>query len=329
MSEHESLIAGRSRRANAGNKLRELLEKEHIRASTEEGEPEKEDEEYSLETEVDAERDIDISSESSESEEGEEEQQVELAEKEERLLRQEEKSEKRRLQKHRITNLQKSLGTPKTKLPEKSEPGLLKKTYKKQKADPSSRRSSSRMHTIRMTQSTEHRLQEAKPRRKYTVHAGTDRTKFGLTQQQRLEEAAKTEAFNIGSLRSYVNYEEQRKLRLRRSAAKHRRLQGPIIKFITKTETLDDQKQFRNYYVAPLEHPLSQGPMEVPSLPENVIEECPITGHRAVYMDPLTRLPFANAAAFQELRDVYHQKVMNEENLITDDTKNREQKSIT
>ncbi|WBW70812.1 Swr1 complex subunit Swc2 [Schizosaccharomyces osmophilus] len=308
MSEHESLVAGRSRRANAGNKLRDLLEKEHIRASGEEGELEKEDEEYSFEREVDVERDIDISSEDSESEEGEEEQQVELAETEEKLLRQEEKSEKRRLQKSRITNLQKSLGTPKTKMPEKSEPGLVKKTYKKQKLDSSSRRTSSRMHTIRMTQSTEHRLQEARPRRKYTVHAGGDRTKFGLTQQQRLAEAAKTEAFNIGSLRNYVNYEEQRKLRLRRSAAKHRRLQGPILKYITKTEASESQKKVGNYYVAPLEHPLSQGPVETPILPENVLEECAISGQRAIYMDPLTRLPFANAAAFQELRDVYHQK---------------------
>ncbi|EPX74318.1 Swr1 complex subunit Swc2 [Schizosaccharomyces octosporus yFS286] len=307
MSESESLVAGRSRRANAGNKLRDLLEKEHLRASVEE-ESEKEDEEYSFEREVDAERDIDISSEDSESEEGEEEQQVELAQKEEKLLRQEEKSEKRRLQRSRITNLQKSLGTPKIRVPEKNEPGIGKKTYKKQKLDPSSRRTSSRMHTIRMTQSTEHRLQEARPRRKYTVHAGGDRTKFRLTQQQRLEEAAKTEAFNIGSLRNYVNYEEQRKLRLRRSAAKHRRLQGPVLKFITKTESSENQKEVGNYYVAPPEHPLGQGPMETSPLPDNVLAECAITGKRAIYMDPLTRLPFANAAAFQELRDVYRQK---------------------
>ncbi|KAL2312687.1 Swr1 complex subunit Swc2 [Schizosaccharomyces pombe] len=305
MSATESLVAGRTRRANAGNKMRELLEKEHLRMTQQNAEIEKEDEEYNIEEEEEAERDIEISSESSD-EEAELKKLEEEGEEVEKILRDEERIKKRKIKKNRAANLQRTLQPPKRPTPSAASE-VPKKKYKKVKVDPSARRTSSRMHTVLMAQSTETRLQEAKPRRKYTVSASANRQKGTMTQQQRFEEAAKTEAQNLSSLRNYVHLEEQRRLRLKRNAAKHRQLREPILKFISKTISTEDGKEASNYYVAPLEHPLchSAPPLQ---MPQHRAVECVITGKPAIYLDPVTQLPISNVQAFQQVREVYNQR---------------------
>lgn len=116
------------------------------------------------------------------------------------------------------------------------------------------------------------------------------------TQRERLEEAKKTAKLNIASLKRFEQFELERKKRQAKSGPKFK-LEGPRIKEIMTSDG-------KHLLLLP---DLSPKEQLFPRPDRREFRVCAVTGKHARYIDPLTKLPYADAAAFRIIRDKYKQ----------------------
>ncbi|CAJ1083413.1 vacuolar protein sorting 72 homolog a [Xyrichtys novacula] len=200
-------------------------------------------------------------------------------------------------------------------------------------------RKSVRQSTSEHTRKTNLRLQERQdaPRRRRGAHR--DRP---LTQEELLAEAKITAEINIRSLENYERLEADKK----KQVHKKRRFEGPTIRYhsvlmplvshsVLKEENVDveglDQEVpqtapqnlttpsqqpagglcSRTYITfsddESFEAAFSHSGQSSPPLP--VQEICPVTHKAALYRDPVTDIPYANARAFRIIREAYRKYV--------------------
>mmetsp|Transcript_2710 Transcript_2710/g.5001 ORF Transcript_2710/g.5001 Transcript_2710/m.5001 type:complete len:153 (+) Transcript_2710:522-980(+) len=115
-----------------------------------------------------------------------------------------------------------------------------------------------------------------------------------LTQEEQYEEAKHTEEVNRESLKRLLAEEENLK-KLER--VKKPKYSGPRIIFHSKKGAQDTVTYSHGEFTV----------YKQPVVKRNVEQsaKCPVTGMSARYMDPLTKLPYANLAAFRQLRAMY------------------------
>ncbi|XP_061597796.1 vacuolar protein sorting 72 homolog a isoform X2 [Cololabis saira] len=201
-------------------------------------------------------------------------------------------------------------------------------------------RKSVRQSTSEHTRKTNLRLQERQdaPRRRRGAHR--DRP---LTQEELLAEAKITAEVNIRSLENYERLEADKK----KQVHKKRRFEGPTIRYhsvlmpivshsVLKEENVDvegldqdvPQAAPQNPSTASQQQPsgglcsrtyitfsedeafesaFSPSAKSSPTLP--VQEVCPVTHKAALYRDPVTDIPYANARAFRIIREAYRKYV--------------------
>ena len=141
-----------------------------------------------------------------------------------------------------------------------------------------------------------------------------------MTHEERLAEAEVTEEYNKAYLEYYQQYElEKKRVRAEKKAAP----KGPSIRFrsflepvpqLDDTDEMVEQRQSRNL-VTFLDWPTPPLAEWKPKTDVDILAAgygrmtCPITGLPAKYRDPLTRIPYANAAAFKAIRAIAKDKV--------------------
>lgn len=114
------------------------------------------------------------------------------------------------------------------------------------------------------------------------------------SQEEMLREAEITARLNTESLYNLLQIEEERKQRVRERARQV--YTGPAIRYHSKDG--ENKIIFTQTAVIPQEINCKEG---IP--PKKNF--CVITGKEAKYLDPLTRMPFANLEAFQRIRHLY------------------------
>ena len=252
----DSLVAGRSRRQTAGNRLSALLGQEEPDEDldllfAENGE---EDVEFDVE---DAEEPSDADDDSSSSsEDGNAQDDLEG----ETQLRKEERtqriSQKRKAEKAFIKP-PKVRKRVKIEAPEKRDAGAATIARPRKKGPPRTHmqqealRKSARALTIQNKERTQASIQENEARRKKAAatNEATQRKKEAerakpLTQAERMSEAAETERLNSKSLNAYEETEKERlrKQRARLEALHNRVLEGPVIRWCSaKAEWVNGQ----------------------------------------------------------------------------------------
>uniref|UniRef100_A0A8C6SBG6 Vacuolar protein sorting-associated protein 72 homolog n=1 Tax=Neogobius melanostomus TaxID=47308 RepID=A0A8C6SBG6_9GOBI len=202
-------------------------------------------------------------------------------------------------------------------------------------------RKSVRKSTSEHTRKTNLRLQERQyaPRRRRGAHRDKP-----LTQEELLAEAKITAELNIRSLENYERLEADKK----KQVHKKRRFDGPTIRYhsvlmpivsssLLKEENVDveglDQDVPQSTTANPGTPSQQQQPtgglcsrtyitfsdddafeesfpnraQPAPQLP--VQEVCPVTHKTALYRDPVTDIPYANARAFKIIREAYRKYV--------------------
>ncbi|KAL3098379.1 hypothetical protein niasHT_022743 [Heterodera trifolii] len=117
------------------------------------------------------------------------------------------------------------------------------------------------------------------------------------TQRERLEEAKHTAELNIASLKRFEDMELERRKR-HQKPTKRLALDGPRARELWTR----DGKHFITFVPEP--PPAEQC---FPKLKPREFRVCAISGQRARYIDPVTRLPYADMDAFRVLRDKYRQ----------------------
>mmetsp|Transcript_19761 Transcript_19761/g.27437 ORF Transcript_19761/g.27437 Transcript_19761/m.27437 type:complete len:323 (-) Transcript_19761:53-1021(-) len=156
---------------------------------------------------------------------------------------------------------------------------------------PLERRKSSRASTIESTMEANKRQEEdsKKIRKK-----GSRKVHKILTQEEQMEEAKKTEQANAHSLKSLLEYEEQMKKIERQQKPKYT---GPRV--ITRSKKgQPDTITFTNGDFTVYQ---KCTPKRIPGK----ILKCVVTGLEARYRDPITKMPYANIAAFKQLREIH------------------------
>uniref|UniRef100_A0A1A7W8L9 Vacuolar protein sorting-associated protein 72 homolog n=1 Tax=Iconisemion striatum TaxID=60296 RepID=A0A1A7W8L9_9TELE len=200
-------------------------------------------------------------------------------------------------------------------------------------------RKSVRQSTSEHTRKTNLRLQERQdaPRRRRGAHR--DRP---LTQEELLAEAKVTAEVNIRSLENYERLEADKK----KQVHKKRRFEGPTIRYHSVLMPLVSQPlpKEENVDVEGLDQDVSQNAPQNPTIPSQqpsgglcsrtfvtfsdeeafeagfpcsaqlspqlpVQEICPVTHKAALYRDPVTDIPYANARAFRIIREAYRKYV--------------------
>ncbi|KAM4550692.1 vacuolar protein sorting 72 homolog a [Fundulus diaphanus] len=200
-------------------------------------------------------------------------------------------------------------------------------------------RKSVRQSTSEHTRKTNLRLQERQdaPRRRRGAHR--DRP---LTQEELLAEAKITAEVNIRSLENYERLEADKK----KHVHKKRRFEGPTIRFhsvlmplvshsLLKEENVDVEGLDQDVsQTAPPNPPATSQqptgglcsrtyvtfsddeafeaafPPSAQSGPQIPVQEvCPVTHKAALYRDPVTDIPYANARAFRIIREAYRKYV--------------------
>lgn len=202
-------------------------------------------------------------------------------------------------------------------------------------------RKSVRQSTSEHTRKTNLRLQERQdaPRRRRGAHRDKP-----LTQEELLAEAKITAELNIRSLENYERLEADKK----KQVHKKRRFEGPTIRYhsvlmpivshaVLKEENVDvegldqDTPQTSQALNPSTQSQQQQQPtgglcsrtyitfsddetfettfpaQSTPQLP--VQEVCPVTHKSALYRDPVTDIPYANARAFRIIREAYRKYV--------------------
>lgn len=202
-------------------------------------------------------------------------------------------------------------------------------------------RKSVRQSTSEHTRKTNLRLQERQdaPRRRRGAHRDKP-----LTQEELLAEAKITEELNIRSLENYERLEADKK----KQVHKKRRFEGPTIRYhsvlmpivshsVLKEENVDvegldqdtpqtsqanpstpaQQQQQQptgglcsRTYITFSDDEAFDTAFQAQSTPELPVQEvCPVTHKTALYRDPVTDIPYANARAFRIIREAYRKYV--------------------
>ncbi|NWW69121.1 VPS72 protein, partial [Ifrita kowaldi] len=186
-----------------------------------------------------------------------------------------------------------------------------------------------RQSTTEHTRQTFLRLQERQVQSKRKK--GGPNYERPLTQEELLEEAKITEEINLRSLENYERLEADKK----KQVQKKRKIVGPVIRYWSLTmpllpepgrddpvdvEGLDPDAQpaaappcpgkcSRTFISfsddATFERCFPRG--KAPRLP--VRELCPVTHRPALYRDPITDIPYANARAFRIIREAYRKYI--------------------
>uniref|UniRef100_A0A3P9J916 Vacuolar protein sorting-associated protein 72 homolog n=1 Tax=Oryzias latipes TaxID=8090 RepID=A0A3P9J916_ORYLA len=200
-------------------------------------------------------------------------------------------------------------------------------------------RKSVRQSTSEHTRKTNLRLQERQdaPRRRRGAHR--DRP---LTQEELLAEARVTAELNIRSLENYERLEADKK----KQVHKKRRFEGPTIRYhsllmpivshsVLKEENVDVEGLDQDIPQAAPQNPTTPSQQPTGGLcsrtyvtfsddeafevafprsahpgPQPPVQEiCPVTHKAALYRDPVTDIPYANARAFRIIREAYRKYV--------------------
>lgn len=328
------MAASRERRANAGNKLAQLLNEEDeaddFYKTTYGGfNDEEDDKEYETENDesdvVDSDFDIDerdepVSDPDDEEEGGKRKRRVVTKAYVEPL------SEKKRKQ-----------AAKKTQKKKEEKPAKKKRRSGSPTAEKKERRSSSsalslpiyverksvRRSTQAKSQETERRRQEHEEQRRqrHPRRSGAEYS-WHPTQEELLEEAKLTEQENLRSLESYQRLElEKKKAKLVKSTQR-----GPVIRYhsisMPLIQEVDDSaaaapssssssvstsgaRCSRNFITFPDEATVREYFPGGRPKPANR-SVCPITRLPARYFDPVTLIPYANLQAFRVLREAYY-----------------------
>ncbi|XP_028819943.1 vacuolar protein sorting 72 homolog a [Denticeps clupeoides] len=327
-----SLATSREQRATAGNRMSKLLdaeEEDEFYKTTyggfndESGDDEYKGDQSDTEDEVDSDFDID------EGDEPDSDQEEDAPRRKSRVVT---KAYKEPVK----------VAKPKTKRPSEE----LKKTERAKATQKRSVqefqdfgeiRKSVRQSTSEHTRKTNLRLQERQeaPRRRRGAHH--DRP---LTQDELLAEAKITAEINLRSLENYERLEADKK----KQVHKKQRFDGPTIRYhsvlmpllsdsLLKEENVDVEGLDQDTPQTAASSTASQNssgalcsrsfitlsdqqafeaafPSSVrASLPLPVQEVCPITHKAALYRDPVTDIPYANARAFRIIREAYRKYV--------------------
>uniref|UniRef100_A0A3P9P3Y9 Vacuolar protein sorting-associated protein 72 homolog n=1 Tax=Poecilia reticulata TaxID=8081 RepID=A0A3P9P3Y9_POERE len=324
-----SLAVGREPRKTAGNRMSKLLdaeEEDEFYKTTyggfndESGDDEYHGEHSDTEDEVDSDFDID------EGEEPDSDQEEDAPRRKSRVVT---KAYKEPIK----------VAKPKPKKPNEEQKRTektkveLKRRIPQEFHDFAEPRKSVRQSTSEHTRKTNLRLQERQdaPRRRRGAHR--DRP---LTQEELLAEAKITAEVNIRSLENYERLEADKK----KQVHKKRRFEGPTIRYhsvlmplvshsLLKEENVDDISQTapqnpttpsqqptgglcsRTYITfsddEAFEATFPPAAQPGPQIP--VQEICPVTHKAALYRDPVTDIPYANARAFRIIREAYRKYV--------------------
>lgn len=159
-----------------------------------------------------------------------------------------------------------------------------------------------------------------------------------LTQEELLEEAKITEEINIKSLELYNALELEKK----RSRVVKQANKGPMIRYHSVTMPLiEDVQNFENSIQKETKTDESERTVGkcsrtfITFTDDKVLKTyfsnkklrmapkqyCPVTQQRAKYFDPLTQTPYSNMQAFKVIREVYQQKLA--QNEIEDTNRNK------
>ncbi|XP_047238888.1 vacuolar protein sorting 72 homolog a [Girardinichthys multiradiatus] len=330
-----SLAVGREPRKTAGNRMSKLLdaeEEDEFYKTTyggfndESGDDEYHGEHSDTEDEVDSDFDID------EGDEPDSDQEEDAPRRKSRVVT---KAYKEPIK----------VAKPKPKKPNEEQKRTekikveLKRRIPQEFQDFAETRKSVRQSTSEHTRKTNLRLQERQdaPRRRRGAHR--DRP---LTQEELLAEAKITAEINIRSLENYERLEADKK----KQVHKKRRFEGPTIRYHSVLMPLVSHSLLKeeNVDVEGLDQDISQTAPQNPATPSHlptgglcsrtyitfsddeafdaafppsgrlgpqfpVQEICPVTHKTALYRDPVTDIPYANARAFRIIREAYRKYV--------------------
>nr|CAB3267650.1 TCFL1 protein [Phallusia mammillata] len=141
-----------------------------------------------------------------------------------------------------------------------------------------------------------------------------------LTQEELLAEAEKTEKKNLKSLENYQRLEANRK----KTMAKKRTFDGPTVKYISTTMTVAPNTN--NVDVEKVDSPLTNPDAKNKTSQNFVVFShdaifhdtfkwkrsrprpkpfCVVTNKPARFIDPLTKIPYYDLAAFKKIREAY------------------------
>ncbi|XP_005728564.1 vacuolar protein sorting 72 homolog a [Pundamilia nyererei] len=329
-----SLAVGREPRKTAGNRMSKLLdaeEEDEFYKTTyggfndESGDDEYHGEHSDTEDEVDSDFDID------EGDEPDSDQEEDAPRRKSRVVTKAYK-EPIKVPKPKPKRAEEQKKTEKTKV----EP---KRRIPQEFQDFAETRKSVRQSTSEHTRKTNLRLQERQdaPRRRRGAHR--DRP---LTQEELLAEAKITAEINIRSLENYERLEADKK----KQVHKKRRFEGPTIRYhsvlmplvsnpVLKEENVDVEGLDQDVPQTAPQNPTTPSQQSAGGLcsrtyitfsddeafevafppssqtsPQVPIQEvCPVTHKAALYRDPVTDIPYANARAFRIIREAYRKYV--------------------
>ncbi|KAG1924788.1 vacuolar protein sorting-associated protein [Pimephales promelas] len=198
-------------------------------------------------------------------------------------------------------------------------------------------RKSVRKSTSEHTRKTNERLQERQQEAPRKRKGASDRV---LTQDELLAEAKLTAEINLRSLENYERLEADKK----KQVHKKRRFEGPTIRYhsLLMPLTPDTHLKEENVDVEGLDQDTPQAtptsssstqaagslcsrtyitfsdddafssafPESARSIPSQPVQEvCPVTHNPALYRDPVTDIPYANARAFRIVREAYQKYI--------------------
>ncbi|ORX66860.1 YL1-domain-containing protein [Linderina pennispora] len=295
-----SATAKRSRRANAGNKLRTMVEEEQAKLDS--GEIAGSDEDEDFVKKGDEEDVVDSDFEETDSEV--EHAAADASKLAEALIAKAERRQKRKLAKKRIVPRFASLKTKAKKEPSDSD------STRKSKAPEFAVRFSSRSSAVRKAKESDmlkHErevMADIKRRHKKPKKA----EEAALTQEELLEEAKQTEKLNMEKLKEFQEMAAEEKMRQRAASARKAPLiiqpvvhwksaavssGEPLVREV-KTEYSLDEIDDKHYPVNPWSRRML---IKDPPL-------CPVTGLPARYFHPRVRVPYANARAYRVLEEL-------------------------
>ncbi|XP_022090818.1 vacuolar protein sorting-associated protein 72 homolog isoform X2 [Acanthaster planci] len=333
-----ALALTREKRANAGNRMSRMLQEEEqdeFYATTYGGfEEQSGDEEYSSEESESDATDSDISD--SEDDEPVSEDEGNEKKRQRRTVTKAYKEPVTKPTAKKPSQPRPSVTTSKPKEKEKATkpPPAASQTESNAKDEGSLRKSSRRSTVLKGTE-FQIRLKEREERAEINRLSIANRYKpevRRLTQEELLEEAALTEEKNLISLQMYNKLEaEKKKTKFHKKAFK-----GPFIRFHSMTmpdvvkdkvpksrspgeenavESQNDtqplqptQRCSRNFITFSEEASFKECFPKTKSRPPTK-PLCPVTRQRAMYLDPITNIPYANKEAFKIIRDAYESEL--------------------
>ncbi|KAJ1975403.1 hypothetical protein H4R35_003163 [Dimargaris xerosporica] len=305
-----SLSQSRSRRANAGNRLRQLIEQERV-AQAKQGpgnvqgnEPleEQEDVDFDQSKVPEQERADVVDSDFSDSPDEEEDQDTD----ETNQSRVNDSDEKKPATKKRPRTLLNAIAA-KVSMPSGSKTRPPRRERTKREAT----RQSSRRAAVIKKMETES-IQRAYSERRAKLHRRERTQEQPLSQAELLKEAQETERQNTEALKAFVLQEEDQKqrARLRNRAGLTAATAGQVVIFRSMTSVDHAGHPAMHNLVtftsaSPLGSSKAWWPFTQPT-PEPT--PCPITGLPARYKEPVTGIPYANVAAYRILQDLQRHK---------------------